>query len=139
MKQARDELEEDLKETRDIVKELKDFLSGKDCSPELHLVSAIMTDPNVSLSSPVLSPTFPFSVCTDPSSNLTHIQEVSDWILKAKLPLSLAALKRKLDELKNLAANLPDSTAVLNEAEPQLDTARKLLKEAQDARWALQD
>ncbi|KAE8297870.1 Laminin subunit beta-3 [Larimichthys crocea] len=71
---------------------------------------------------------------SDPSSNLTHIQEVSDWILKAKLPLSLAALKRKLDELKNLAANLPDSTAVLNEAEPQLDTARKLLKEAQDAR-----
>lgn len=74
-------------------------------------------------------------VFTDPSSNLTHIQNVSDWILKAKLPLSLPALKKKLDELKNLAANLPNSTAVLNEAEPQLDTARKLLKEAQDARW----
>lgn len=29
MKQARDELEEDLKGTRDVVKELKDFLSGK--------------------------------------------------------------------------------------------------------------
>lgn len=71
---------------------------------------------------------------SDPSSNLTHIQEVSDWILKAKLPLSLAALKRKLEELKNLAANLPDSTDVLKEAEPQLDTARKLLQEAQDAR-----
>ncbi|XP_078105448.1 laminin subunit beta-3 [Sander vitreus] len=71
---------------------------------------------------------------SDPSSNLTHIQEVSDWILKAKLPLSLAALKRKLEELKNLAANLPDSTAVLNQAEPQLDKARKLLEEAQDAR-----
>ncbi|KAM7402795.1 hypothetical protein PAMP_018006 [Pampus punctatissimus] len=71
---------------------------------------------------------------SDPSSNLTHIQEVSDWILKAKLPLSLAALKRKLEELKNLAANLPDSTAVLNEAAPQLDIARKLLQEAQDAR-----
>ncbi|XP_035517151.1 laminin subunit beta-3 [Morone saxatilis] len=97
MKATRDELENDLKETRDVVKELKDFLS-------------------------------------DPSSNLTHIQEVSDWILKAKLPLSLAALKRKLDELKNLAANLPDSTAVLNEAEPQLDAARKLLQEAEDAR-----
>lgn len=71
---------------------------------------------------------------SDPTSNLTHIQDVSDWILKAKLPLSLAALKRKLDELKNLAANLPDSTAVLKEAEPQLDTARKLLEEAEDAR-----
>lgn len=60
---------------------------------------------------------------------------MSDWILKAKLPLSLAALKRKLEELKNLAANLPDSTAVLKEAEPELNTARKLLEEAQDARW----
>lgn len=76
------------------------------------------------------------TVCTDPSSNLTHIQDVSDWILKAKLPLGLAALRRKLDELKNLADNLPDSTAVLNDAAPQLDTARKLLQEAKDARWA---
>nr|XP_020473565.1 laminin subunit beta-3 isoform X3 [Monopterus albus] len=71
---------------------------------------------------------------SDPSSNLTQIQEVSDWILNAKLPLSLAALKKKLDELKSLSANLPDSTAVLKEAEPQLDMAKKLLQEAQDAR-----
>ncbi|KAL6111275.1 lamb3 [Pungitius sinensis] len=71
---------------------------------------------------------------SDPSSNLTHIQEVSDWILNAKLPLNLAGLMRKLEELKNLAANLPDSSSVLNEAEPQLDAARKLLQEAQDAR-----
>uniref|UniRef100_A0A665TFJ6 Uncharacterized protein n=1 Tax=Echeneis naucrates TaxID=173247 RepID=A0A665TFJ6_ECHNA len=70
----------------------------------------------------------------NPSSNLTHIQDVSNWILKAKLPLNLATLKRKLDELKDLAAGLPDSTAVLEQAEPQLDKARKLLKEAQDAR-----
>lgn len=76
-------------------------------------------------------------VHSDPSSNLTQIQEVSDWILKAKLPLNLASLKRKLEELKNLAANLPDSLAVLKEAEPQLDTARKLLQEAKDARWAV--
>ncbi|KAM3877796.1 laminin subunit beta-3 [Diretmus argenteus] len=99
MNQAKDDLEADLKETRDIVKQLKDFLS-------------------------------------DPSSNLTQIKEVSDWILKAKLPLNLAALKRKLEELKDLAAGLPNSTAVLKEAGPQLATARKLLEEAQDARDA---
>lgn len=34
MKQARDELEEDLKETRDVVKELKDFLSGNSYARE---------------------------------------------------------------------------------------------------------
>ncbi|XP_054472751.1 laminin subunit beta-3 [Anoplopoma fimbria] len=66
---------------------------------------------------------------SDPSSNLTYIQEVSDWILKAKLPL-----REKLNELNNLAASLPDSESVLKEAKPQLDTARKLLQEAQDAR-----
>lgn len=76
------------------------------------------------------------SWCVDPSSNLTQIQEISDWILKAKVPLSPDILKMKLEELKNLAANLPNSTAVLKEAEPQLDTARKLLQEAQDARCA---
>ncbi|XP_020558993.1 laminin subunit beta-3 isoform X2 [Oryzias latipes] len=97
IKQAKDGFEEDLKATRGVVKELKDFLS-------------------------------------DPSSNLTQIQEVSDWILKAKLPLSIADLRKKLDELKDLAANLPNSTAVLKEAEPQLDMARKLLQDAQDTR-----
>lgn len=71
---------------------------------------------------------------SDPSSNLSHIQDVSDWILNAKLPLSLSTLKKKVKQLEDLAAGLPDSTAVLKEAEPQLEAARKLLQEAQDAR-----
>ncbi|XP_042354687.1 laminin subunit beta-3-like [Plectropomus leopardus] len=71
---------------------------------------------------------------SDPTSNLTKIQEVSDWIMNAKPPLDPTALRKKLDELKKLADNLPDSTDVLNEAEPQLEKARKLLKEAVDAR-----
>nr|XP_019959824.1 PREDICTED: laminin subunit beta-3 [Paralichthys olivaceus] len=71
---------------------------------------------------------------SDPASNLTHIQEVSDWILKAKLPLTLADLNGKLKELKKLASNLSDSTAVLKETEPQLEKAKKLLEEAEDAR-----
>lgn len=68
---------------------------------------------------------------------MTHVQEVSDWILNAKLPPRLAGLKGKLQELKDLTANLPDSTAVLKEAEPQLDAAKKLLQDAQDARLML--
>uniref|UniRef100_A0A674E3Z8 Laminin subunit beta-3-like n=1 Tax=Salmo trutta TaxID=8032 RepID=A0A674E3Z8_SALTR len=92
MRQARDDLEADLRETRYFVKELKDFLS-------------------------------------DP----TDISTVSEWILNAKLPLSLAALKRKLQDIRALAAGLPDSKAVLDQAGPQLDTARRLLQEAQDA------
>ncbi|XP_061640126.1 laminin subunit beta-3-like isoform X2 [Phyllopteryx taeniolatus] len=76
---------------------------------------------------------------SDPSSNLTHIQDVSDWILKTKLPLSAASLKKKLEELKKLATNLPDSTSILNKSAPQLDAARKLLQEAQDTRDTAQE
>ncbi|KAM9813916.1 laminin subunit beta-3 [Neosynchiropus ocellatus] len=71
-----------------------------------------------------------------PTPNLTQIQDISDKILKVKLPLSLDALNRKLEELKNLAGKLPDSSDVLNKAKPQLDAARKLLEEAQKARDA---
>lgn len=67
----------------------------------------------------------------DPSSNLTQVREISEWILKAKLPITL---KTKLEELKNLTTNLPSTMNVLKEATPQLETARKLLQEAQDAR-----
>lgn len=73
---------------------------------------------------------------SDPTSNLTHIREVSDWILNAKLPISLADLKKKLQDMKDLVAVLPDSTAILDQTKPQLDTAKKLLKEAKDARDA---
>ena len=62
------------------------------------------------------------------------MQEVSDWVLKAKLPLSLAVLKRKLEDLKTLAAALPDSTHVLQQAGPPLETARRLLQQAKEAR-----
>lgn len=71
---------------------------------------------------------------TDPASNLTDVKEVSDWILDAKLPLSINDLKKKLDDLKKLADNLPDSSAVLKDAQPQLDKAKKLLDDAKKAR-----
>ncbi|XP_056441044.1 laminin subunit beta-3-like isoform X1 [Gadus chalcogrammus] len=71
-----------------------------------------------------------------PNSNLSHVQEVSDWVLRAKLPLSLAVLKRKLEDLKTLAAALPDSSRVLERAGPPLETARRLLQQAKDARDA---
>ncbi|XP_043977386.1 laminin subunit beta-3 [Gambusia affinis] len=71
---------------------------------------------------------------TDPSSNLTQVQEISEWIMNASLPVSLPALEKKLEELKNLAASLPNTENVLKEAKPHLDTARKMLQEAEAAR-----
>ncbi|KAL2090507.1 hypothetical protein ACEWY4_012770 [Coilia grayii] len=99
IKKARDELEADLQDTRDFIRQLKEFLS-------------------------------------DPSADPEQIEKVSEEILNAKLPLSLDALKKKLDELQRLAAGLPDSARVLEESQPQLDQARKLLEEAERAREA---
>ncbi|XP_030634201.1 laminin subunit beta-3 [Chanos chanos] len=73
---------------------------------------------------------------SDTSSDPAHIQAVAEGILNAKLPLSLAALKRKLKEIQELASNLPDSSKVLEETGPQLDKARELLEEAKKARDA---
>ncbi|XP_064161662.1 laminin subunit beta-3-like isoform X1 [Anguilla rostrata] len=71
---------------------------------------------------------------SDPLLDPTAIQTVSEEILATKLPLSLAALKRKIQEIEKLAAGLPDSSKLLASTTPQLDLARKLLGEAQDAR-----
>ncbi|XP_072307703.1 laminin subunit beta-3 [Eucyclogobius newberryi] len=108
VRQSADKLDKKMKEARDALEE--DLKTSRDVVKEIK------------------------DFLSDPSSNLTHIQRVSDWVLKAKLPVSLPALKAKLDELKSLADSLPDSTAVLNQAQPQLEAAKKLLQEAQDAR-----
>ncbi|KAJ8360670.1 hypothetical protein SKAU_G00171950 [Synaphobranchus kaupii] len=90
IKHAQTDLEEDLQDIKDFVKNVKDFLS-------------------------------------DPLSDPTTIQKVSESILSTKLPLSLASLKRKIQEIGNLAAGLPDSNKLLASTAPQLELARKLL------------
>ncbi|KAJ8412103.1 hypothetical protein AAFF_G00143700 [Aldrovandia affinis] len=71
---------------------------------------------------------------SDPLSDPATIQTVSEGILNTKLPLNLATLKRKIQEIRQLASDLPDSTRLLASTTPQLDLARKLLLEAEDAR-----
>uniref|UniRef100_A0A8C7UK72 Uncharacterized protein n=1 Tax=Oncorhynchus mykiss TaxID=8022 RepID=A0A8C7UK72_ONCMY len=100
--------------------------------PLPHLSSILSSSIFPSISS---LPPSSLSLSPDPSSDPTHISTVSEWILNAKLPVSLATLKRKLQEIRDLAAGLPDSTAVLDQAGPQLDIARRLLQEARDARY----
>ncbi|KAG7477647.1 hypothetical protein MATL_G00071830 [Megalops atlanticus] len=70
----------------------------------------------------------------DPTIDPSDIQKVAEGILDTKLPLSLATLKRKIQEMRQLAAGLPDSTRLLASTTPQLDLARRLLEEAQNAR-----
>ncbi|KAL4658658.1 laminin subunit beta-3 [Arapaima gigas] len=97
IKQARDTLEADMQNTRDYIKDLRNFLS-------------------------------------DPLSDPAVIQTISEGVLNTKLPLSLATLKRKVEDIRTLAAGLPDSSRILASTTPQLDLARQLLLKAQTAR-----
>lgn len=56
-------------------------------------------------------------------------------VLEAKFPLSVENLKQKLKEMQDLASSLPDSSRILESTKPELEKARKLLEEAQNARY----
>lgn len=97
IKVTRDDLDYDLKDIKDFIKKLKDFLS-------------------------------------DPSSDPAEVQRVCEAVLGVKLPEGADSLRKKLQEMQDLAATLPDSTKVLKEAEPKLELARRLLQDAEKAR-----
>ncbi|KAI4887449.1 hypothetical protein NFI96_017445, partial [Prochilodus magdalenae] len=94
---TRDDLDYELKDMKDFVKKLKEYLSS------------------------------PF---TDPA----EVQRISEAVLGLKLPEGADSLRRKLQELQDLASKLPNSSKVLEEAEPKLDQARRLLKDAEKVR-----
>ncbi|XP_026888172.2 laminin subunit beta-3 [Electrophorus electricus] len=97
IKRARDDMDDDMKDTKNFIRRLKDFLS-------------------------------------DPVSDPGVVQRVCEGVLGMRLPETAEALKRKLQEMQDLAASLPDSSRVLNTAGPQLEQARNLLQDAENAR-----
>ncbi|GAA6077680.1 laminin subunit beta-3 isoform X1, partial [Tachysurus ichikawai] len=96
-KHARDDIDEGLKDIRDFVRKLKDFLS-------------------------------------DPTSDPAAVQRVCEGVLGVKLPETVDALKKKLKEIKDVAALLPDTSMVLKNASSRLQEARQLLQNAKNAR-----
>uniref|UniRef100_A0A3B4BK63 Uncharacterized protein n=1 Tax=Pygocentrus nattereri TaxID=42514 RepID=A0A3B4BK63_PYGNA len=72
--------------------------------------------------------------CVDPSSDPAEVQRVCEAVLGVKLPEGAESLRRKLQELQDLASTLPDSSKVLKEAEPKLEQARRLLQDAEKTR-----
>ncbi|KAK2821103.1 hypothetical protein Q7C36_020446 [Tachysurus vachellii] len=96
-KHARDDIDEGLKDIRDFVRKLKDFLS-------------------------------------DPTSDPAAVQRVCEGVLGVKLPETVDALKKKLKEIQDVAALLPDTSMVLKNASSQLQEARQLLQNAKNAR-----
>uniref|UniRef100_A0A4W4FK74 Laminin, beta 3 n=1 Tax=Electrophorus electricus TaxID=8005 RepID=A0A4W4FK74_ELEEL len=71
----------------------------------------------------------------NPVSDPGVVQRVCEGVLGMRLPETAEALKRKLQEMQDLAASLPDSSRVLNTAGPQLEQARNLLQDAENARY----
>ncbi|XP_066528164.1 laminin subunit beta-3 isoform X2 [Hoplias malabaricus] len=71
---------------------------------------------------------------SDPSSDPAQVQQVCEEVLGVGLHEGEESLRKKLQELQDLAMTLPDSSRVLQEAEPKLLQAQRLLQEAQKAR-----
>ncbi|XP_076857494.1 laminin subunit beta-3 isoform X2 [Brachyhypopomus gauderio] len=89
IKRARDDMDDDMKDTKNFIRRLKDFLS---------------------------------------------VQRVCERVLGMKTPETVEVLKKKLQEMQDLAASLPDSSRVLKSAGPQLEQARRLLQDAENTR-----
>ncbi|XP_057181680.1 laminin subunit beta-3 [Triplophysa rosa] len=99
IKQVRADVDGDLKDSKDFINTLRDFLSA-------------------------------------PHSDPDEVERVCEEVLDAKFPLSMENLKQKLKEMQDLASSLPDSSRILESTKPELEKARKLLEEAQNARDA---
>lgn len=74
-------------------------------------------------------------VCVDPTSDPGAVQRVCDGVLGVKLPETVDILKKKLKEIQDVAASLPDTRMVLKNASSQLNEAQQLLQNAENARY----
>ncbi|RXM94577.1 Laminin subunit beta-3 [Acipenser ruthenus] len=71
---------------------------------------------------------------SDPKTDPAVIQQVSEQVLSMKLPGSLGEVKGKVDQMKAIAATLPDISKVLDRTRAEIDSAKQLLQEAEEAR-----
>ncbi|XP_030077188.1 laminin subunit beta-3 [Microcaecilia unicolor] len=71
---------------------------------------------------------------TDPETDPDTIQKVSNHILSLQLPADSAAIQRKMNEIRSIATKLPNVDAVLSQTKQDIDKARQLQKEAEEAR-----
>lgn len=74
-------------------------------------------------------------VCVDPTADPAAVQRVCDGVLGVKLPETVDALKKKLKEIQDVAASLPDTSMVLKNASSGLQEAQQLLQNAENARY----
>ncbi|XP_063811408.1 laminin subunit beta-3 isoform X2 [Pseudophryne corroboree] len=70
---------------------------------------------------------------TEPSTDPATIQEVSEYVLSLKLPVDASSLQRKMNEIRSIAAKLPNVDVVLSQTKEDIARAKKLQSEAEEA------
>ncbi|XP_029429936.1 laminin subunit beta-3 isoform X2 [Rhinatrema bivittatum] len=70
----------------------------------------------------------------DPGTDPATIQQVSEHVLSLQLPADSAAILRKMNEIRSIAAKLPNVDAVLSQTKRDIARAKQLQKEAEEAR-----
>ncbi|KAM4795742.1 laminin subunit beta-3 [Rhinophrynus dorsalis] len=71
---------------------------------------------------------------TEPTTDPATIQEVSEYILSLKLPVDASYILRKMNEIRSIAAKLPNIDSVLSQTKDDIAKAKKLQSEAELAR-----
>ncbi|XP_004616272.2 laminin subunit beta-3 isoform X1 [Sorex araneus] len=75
---------------------------------------------------------------TDPATDMGSIERVSGAVLALRLPPTLTAVQQKMEEVRALAARLPNVGLVLAQTQRDIERARRLQAEAEQARGRAQ-
>ncbi|XP_062999151.1 laminin subunit beta-3 [Elgaria multicarinata webbii] len=71
---------------------------------------------------------------SDPGTDATTIQQISDYVLSLHLPTDSATILRKMNEIQNLAAKLRCPESIIAETAGDIAKAKQLQQEAEEAR-----
>lgn len=71
----------------------------------------------------------------DPDTDAATIQQVSEAVLALWLPTDSATVLRKMKEIQDIAARLPNVDLVLSQTKQDIARARRLQAEAEKARY----
>lgn len=74
---------------------------------------------------------------TDPDNDAASIQEMSEAVLSMWLPADSATVLQKMREIQAIVTRLPNVDLVLSQTKQDIERARRLQAEAEQARCSL--
>ncbi|XP_053562666.1 laminin subunit beta-3 [Bombina bombina] len=76
---------------------------------------------------------------TEPTTDPATIQEISEYILSLALPADASSIRRKMNEIRRIAGNLPNVDTLISQTKDDIARARKIQNDAETARNKAQD